>query len=84
MAGKGHLFEAAKILERAAHEKSVPNLSELGVDARSFVGAAIDYLGFDRVTMNGIFGEGVSTANETTTAGSKEPKKSLFDDGDMK
>ncbi len=52
MAGKGHLFEVGRIFERAAHEKVLPAISDLGTDARSFSGAIFDYFGFDRVKMS--------------------------------
>jgi hypothetical protein len=78
MAGKGQLFEAARVLERAAHERNVPGLTELSVDARSFAGAVFDYLGFDRMVMGRVFGEGTANAsNAEATAASEQ--KTLFD-----
>lgn len=78
MAGKGHLFEAGRELERAAHERSVPGLAELSIDARSFAGAFFDYSGIDRIKMGKVFGESIASSSDGILAAS-EPK-TLFDD----
>ena len=79
MAGKGHLFEAARALERSAHEKTSPGFSELSIDARSFGGAVFDYLGFDRVRMADALSSAPSLSQSSLGAVNPGAPLELFD-----
>ena len=48
MVGKGILFEAAKSLENAAHMINLPGFMDLQVEAKTLVGAVLDFVGVDR------------------------------------
>jgi hypothetical protein len=78
MAGKGHLFEAGRVLERAAHEETLPKLADLSVEARAFAGAFFDYSGIDRVKMGSVFAGAVPAPG--TAGAPKSAPETLFDD----
>lgn len=78
MAGKGHLFEAGRTLERAAYEAQVPALSALTTDARSFSGATFDFFGLDRVKMSEALKAGTSSKTEAGADQKEEVALSLF------
>jgi len=81
MAGKGHLFEAARALELSAHMKNLVALPDLGNDARSFSGAIFDFFGLDRVKMMGA----LASAPEKQTSAQLVPAdgpKTLFNDAE--
>jgi hypothetical protein len=49
MANTDRLFEAARDLEQAAYATDLGTFDELSVDARSFLGGVLDFIGTDRV-----------------------------------
>jgi hypothetical protein len=79
MAGKGHLFEAARALERAAYEKLLSGFSDLGTDARSFAGAVFDFLGLDRVKMANILTGAPNSSSVPAATPDSTGAKTLFE-----
>lgn len=49
MANSDRLFRAARDLEQAAYTSDLPTFDDLSVDARSFLGAVLDFIGIDRM-----------------------------------
>jgi hypothetical protein len=78
MTTKGHLFEAARVLERAAHERTLAGLSGLSTDARSFASAVIDFCGLDRVKMSNAWSSPEMETERSMTSKSVQTG-SLFD-----
>ena len=66
MAWKGHLFEAARDFDRAAHHRDLPPFAALSTDARSFAGAVLDFSGVNRTAF----------ASASEAAGQTRPAKS--------
>lgn len=48
LVGRGALFEAARALEAAAHANPIPAFGALPTEAKTFVGAVLDFLDIDR------------------------------------
>jgi hypothetical protein len=49
MANSDRLFRAARDLEHAAYSRDLSTFDELSVDAKSFLGAVLDFMSIDRV-----------------------------------
>lgn len=49
MANSDRLFRAARDLEQAAYTRDLATFDDLSVDAKSFLGAVLDFIGIDRI-----------------------------------
>ena len=74
MEPNGKLFEAAKIFESAAYSNPVPAFDDFHLDARSFLGAALDFIGMQRLTFAKAWGPSqnldktIDSTKQTSTA----------------
>ncbi|WP_084446050.1 hypothetical protein [Sphingomonas sp. TDK1] len=63
MANSDRLFNAARDLEEAAYQIECPHFDSLSLDAKTYLGAVLDFVGVERVVFSAIWRPKIATAD---------------------